>query len=217
MLKYSQTPGHSKCAAFNGAQHIFIPAKLLQNMISKRVYNFGTTDRVIRVLKRQSHEICVVHKSKSSPLLVFRLYLFCFWRLAMSPKKCFNLYIQYVPYIYITITLKPVPSCAAVSLNVYVAAPEVGLIYMYLWESTKYKKGAMGGSGIGKRVGGGRDLKSNILNHLPSIRPGVWGYRIDNKILIKVLCRADLSLSLSLSNWDREFNGATEQYRIMGI
>ena len=155
MLKYSQTPGHSKCAAFNGAQHIFIPAKLLQNMISKRVYNFGTTDGVIRGLKRQSHEICVVHKSKSSPLLVFRLYLFCFWRLAMSPKKCFNLYIQYVPYIYITITLKPVPSCAAVSLNVYVAAPEVGLIYMYLWESTKYKKGAMGGSGVGKGVRGG--------------------------------------------------------------
>ena len=47
MLKESQTPGPSKCAAFNGAQHIFSPAKLFQNMIAKSVHHFGTTAGVI--------------------------------------------------------------------------------------------------------------------------------------------------------------------------
>ena len=36
-LKHSQTPGPSKRATFYGAQHIFSPAKLFQNMISKSV------------------------------------------------------------------------------------------------------------------------------------------------------------------------------------
>ena len=49
MLKDSQNPGPWKCAAFNGAQHIFSQAKLFQNMISNSVHHFDTTAGVIRV------------------------------------------------------------------------------------------------------------------------------------------------------------------------
>ena len=50
MLKYSQIPGLLKCEAFNGAQHIFSPAKLVQNIISRSVHHFGTTAGIISVL-----------------------------------------------------------------------------------------------------------------------------------------------------------------------
>ena len=49
MLKDSQTHHPSKCATFYGAQHIFSPANLFQNMISKSVYHICTTAEVIRV------------------------------------------------------------------------------------------------------------------------------------------------------------------------
>ena len=49
MLKDSQTHRPSKCATFYGAQHIFSPANLFQNMISKSVYHICATAEVIRV------------------------------------------------------------------------------------------------------------------------------------------------------------------------
>ena len=39
------------CAESNGAQHIFSPANLYQNLISKSVHHFGTTAGVIIALK----------------------------------------------------------------------------------------------------------------------------------------------------------------------
>ena len=50
-LAISCQPMHrpSKCTTFYGAQHIFSPAKLFQNMISKSVYHICTTAGVIRV------------------------------------------------------------------------------------------------------------------------------------------------------------------------
>ena len=59
MLKYSQTPGPSKCAAINGAQHIFSAAKLFQTMISKSVHHFGTTTGVIRVRTKHNQDTVV--------------------------------------------------------------------------------------------------------------------------------------------------------------
>ena len=48
-VKTSQTHRPSKCATFNGAQHIFSLAKFFQIMILKSVHPFGTTAGVIRV------------------------------------------------------------------------------------------------------------------------------------------------------------------------
>ena len=78
MLKDSQTHRPSKCSAFNGAQHIFSPAKLFQNMISKNVHHFGRTAGVIRVKK-------VPKSSKYS--LQSHMFFYSFVVNLLNPKK----------------------------------------------------------------------------------------------------------------------------------
>ena len=86
MLKYSQTPGHSKCSTFNSARYIFSQAQFFQNMISKFVHHFYTTAGVIRgLMKNRNHYIknsSLSHNNPTIPIFslgratVFTVYVF---------------------------------------------------------------------------------------------------------------------------------------------
>ena len=84
MLKDSQTHRPSQCATFYGEQHIFSPAKLFKNMISKSVYHICTTGGVIRVLKEMEDLNRELYSNYFNALLISRS--------AASP----HVHVQYV-------------------------------------------------------------------------------------------------------------------------